>query len=263
VHLPWTQIENDAIEKGEALGRLLGLDPAAGIGLLVLVHRFALRRAPDRDFSGCLRDPEPGGLLAAALGLPAKKGPMLWRSLVRLGFAEGDGESGRIRGLDRYARPWEKNRPKSERLTPNDRRETGGRPAQNRPETGAPESESESESEETTIQALASLPDRASEGEDSRDRLEAHDASAKFFAFALEQAPTIGAPGPRVRAWASAFFAKYVSANDAEAARFAFVAFLAWCSLGSRRIGWGLWIEEDVHLERFNAARATIRSRTA
>jgi hypothetical protein len=265
VHLPWTQIENDAIEKGEALGRFLGVEPAAGIGLLVLIHRFALRRAPDRDFSGCLRDPDPGGLLAAALGLAPRKGPILWRSLVRLELAEGVKNEGRIRGLDRYARAWEKNRPKSARLTPEDRRETGGRPAENRPETGAPESESDAESEETTSLALASLPDRRSEGEDSRDYLKALDDANAFFNYALEQAPPIGTPGPTIHGWAIGFFRKYPSSNDAEAIRRAFVAFLVWCETSPKpkRIGWGLWIAEDVWFERFNTARAALRARIA
>lgn len=114
MHLPWTQVANEAVEAGESLGRLFGVGPDAGVGLMVKLHRWALRRAPDGDFSGQLHDAAPAELVAAGLGIEPKRADTFWAALKRCGFVEGDGETARIRGLRRYESAWKRNRPRAE-----------------------------------------------------------------------------------------------------------------------------------------------------
>lgn len=293
MHLPWTQIENEAIELSEQVARLMGLDPLVGPGLVVRLHRWALRRAPDGDFSGVVGDESPGELAATAVGLPAEVGAQFWRALARCGFVAGEGAGGRVRGLERYRRAWSKNR-KTDRLT-GTRRETGANSAGTRRETGAPDADADAEEDRGSMSSLSrdharSVANDLPAGEDmnslggstgdKKARVVATEASprnevtparspeppgpynvpqevAAFLSWAANEVDreAFGSPGPRVRDWARNFFAKYQPA-DQEGIRAAFLSFVVWASSSGKTPGWGLWIHENVWLERWNAERA-------
>ena len=127
------------------LGRLLGVGPDAGIGLVLRLWRWALELSPDGDFSGGQHDPRS---LAAAIGWAPEEAPKLVRELVLVGLVEMPVGAGfaRIRGLGRYTRAWEKNNRRKPALSPP---VTGRNPAELTPE---PARKTETEREEASVE---------------------------------------------------------------------------------------------------------------
>ncbi len=108
VRLPWYQIDEEAILRGEMLGQMLGISPERGVGMTVKLWRWALVRSEPGDFQGDVPD---GESVAAALGWPPADAARLIQELVRVGLLAVQ-PSLRVRGLDRYRACWLKNRRK-------------------------------------------------------------------------------------------------------------------------------------------------------
>lgn len=142
MRLPWLQIDADGMTRGEMLGRLLGVGPDAGIGLVLRLWRWALELSPDGDFSGGQHDPRA---LAAAIGWAPEQAEKLVGELVLVGLVEMPVGAGftRIKGLGRYTRAWEKNNRRKPALSPP---VTGKNPAEPAPEP-ARKTETETETE--------------------------------------------------------------------------------------------------------------------
>lgn len=264
MHLPWTQVENEAVELGEQLGRLLRIDPNAGIGLMVKLHRWALRRAPEGDFTGNLRDPRAAELVASGLGWAGD--PLeLWNALVRLEFAAGpaEGEGSRIRGLPRYEPTWRRNKRTTRGDPPRNNRGTRGDPPAADAESDA-DADAESDHDLDRRPGPSSSPqppvenppteDVNSQGKGTGYDVEGNASSFLAYAKSLDE-KAFGDPGPKVREWARDFFTKY-QPHDQGAIREAFGSFVVWTSLERKKPGWGLWLVESIWLERFNTARA-------
>lgn len=269
MHLPWTQIENDAIENAEQVGRLLDLGPFApqiGVGLVVKLHRWALRRAADGDFTGLLRDDAPAELVATALGFPTGQALGLWKTLARCGFVEGPGngqhtEGSRVKGLERYRRAWLKNT-RNLKAAAEAVPHPGASGAGSRRQPGATDADVDAEERISSppSQAItrASAPATAAAGEDEKIR----GAVDMFLAFATQTDRAFAEPGPVARRWAWEAFEKYGSTDLVLSdMRAAFGSFLLWCHTEKKIPGWGLWLREAVWLERFNTARADRMSR--
>lgn len=148
MRLPWLQIDEDGVTRGEMLGRLLGIGPHAGVGLAMSVWKWALEMAADGDFSG-----GPHDVVALGAGVGCDD-PRLADELSRCGLAVVTSGAGlvpvslkqvRICGLDRYRRAWEKNnRRKPARLVP----VTGTFPAQTGAEPAKTGAQDEDEDED-------------------------------------------------------------------------------------------------------------------
>jgi hypothetical protein len=141
VHLPWYQIDKDAIAKCHMLARFLGVRETEGVGIGIAVWSYAFELAADGDFAGRVPDIES---VAAAAHWPITDAPRLARELQRSGFLATSPDL-RIRGLDRYRSAWERGKRNASKyrnsgITPgkppaNNRAVAGNVPATNQPQT--------------------------------------------------------------------------------------------------------------------------------
>lgn len=102
MRLPWVQVDQSAFARAEELAAILEIETAQALGHLVMLWRWALDLGPE--------DEPPMGIaegrvavvrLEAGSGWKGQRGA-LFGALVDLGLVEGDAESLRVRGLDRY-----------------------------------------------------------------------------------------------------------------------------------------------------------------
>lgn len=116
MHLPFRQIDRDAIDSARHVAHALGVPETQGMGMVLALHDWAITKAPDGDFSGIIRGTNsPRELVAIVLRWPVEDAERLWRALELMGFTqsadapENTHERDRVRGLDRYTRAWQKN----------------------------------------------------------------------------------------------------------------------------------------------------------
>jgi len=97
---------------------------------------------------------------------------------------------------------------------------------------------------------------------EDKNSLRWDDHAEAFVAWARTQWVTLNDPGPKVRDWARAFFAKHQPA-DPELIRVAFAKFLLWCHQSGKTVGWGLWLSDSVWEPRWAEVRADAQRRSA
>lgn len=106
MRLPWLQVNADGITRARAFGRLYGIGEDAGVGVVMRLWAWALELSPDGDFSGTVTDARG---LAAGCGLDPSDSARVVSELQRVGLV-ATAPTLRVRGLDRYAPAWRKNR---------------------------------------------------------------------------------------------------------------------------------------------------------
>lgn len=99
---------------------------------------------------------------------------------------------------------------------------------------------------------------RAPEDIQTRGGYDIDARATAFIAWAKALDPALADPGPGVTTWARDFFAKY-QPDDDTGIQAAFANFLLWAHQARKRPGWGLWLSENVWLERWNTVRAEQR----
>ena len=106
MRLPWLQVNSDGVTRARAFGRLYGIGEDAGVGVVMRLWAWALELSPDGDFSGTVTDARG---LSAGCGLDPQDSARVVSELQRVGLVATT-PTLRVRGLDRYAPAWRKNR---------------------------------------------------------------------------------------------------------------------------------------------------------
>lgn len=116
MRLPWIQVDSVVFEQhAPLLARLLGVNQHEALGLLCCLWRWVLCRGSDDAPSGTVLDSDAVELVEAGAGWEGKRG-LLVRSLLRAELVEKVDGGLRIRGLDRYAKAWERQQAERERV---------------------------------------------------------------------------------------------------------------------------------------------------
>ena len=104
--MPWLQVNADGLTRARSFGRLFGIGEDAGVGVVLKLWAWALEMAPDGDFRGLVPDARA---IAAGCGLDPDASARVVSELQMVGLVATAPEL-RVRGLDRYAPAWRKNR---------------------------------------------------------------------------------------------------------------------------------------------------------
>lgn len=258
--LPWLQVEQEAFERAVELAAVLEIGEAQALGHLVWLWRWALSRPADTDLTGLVSGPTAIAQIEAGARWKGERGALV-AALAALGLASAEDTAHRVKGLDRYREQLQKRAQERERKAnwkerSGDAEETRKERGKDRPVQRQSQTQSQTQSQRSTSSPLQAL--RAGESEDKNTRW-LQEAEA-FVTWGRAQAPALNDPGPKVREWARAFFAKHQPA-DPELIRVAFAKFLIWCHQAGKTVGWGLWMSDAVWEPRWAEVRADAQAK--